>query len=71
MKSLNNYITEAKKLDIYQCAEGLANIMLDNKDDIMDVIESFLELVEDELENKNSSSIQAFRDGVLDYAKTW
>ena len=71
MKSLQETITESKKLDIYQCAEGLVNIMLENKDDVMDVIESFLELVEDDLENKNSSSIKAFRDGVLDYSKSW
>lgn len=71
MKSLQQTITESKKLDIYQCSESLVNIMLDNKNDIMDVIESFLELVESELEDKNPENLKAFRDGVLDYAKSW
>lgn len=84
MKSLNNYISESerisskdeyiaesKKLNIYEISEGLVNLIADNAKDLDDVVASFIEEVEDLLDEKNPEYLKAFRKAVLDYAKTW
>ena len=71
MKSLTTFITEGKKLDIYEISQGLVNLISDNDKDLSDVVASFIEIVESDLDEKNPEYLKAFKKAVLDYTKAW
>ena len=62
-------LTEAKKLDIYQISEALIKLIIENDNDIMGVVESFLDQVEEDLSYKNSEYVKSFREAIIDYSK--
>ena len=69
MKSLNKFINEAKKLNIYEISDALVDLIVENDNDIMGVVESFLEIIEGDLNEKNSEYVKSFKDAIVDYSK--
>lgn len=63
MKSLNNYIVEAKKVDSVSLANEFLNMTLNDNDSesIEDDIEIFLDTIEEHLYKKDYKTFDRFR----------
>ena len=67
MKSLNNYISEAKKVDSVSLAKEFLNMTLNDNDSesIEDDIEIFLDTIEEELYKKDYKTFDRFRGALV------
>lgn len=67
MKSLNNYIVEAKKVDSVSLANEFLNMALNDNDSesIEDDIEIFLDTIEEHLYKKDYKAFDRFRGALV------
>ena len=67
MKSLNNYISESKKVDSVSLAKEFLNMTLNDNDSetIEDDIEIFLDTIEEELYKKDYKTFDRFRGALV------